>query len=78
MAVPSASTFTGSSWLRSLQEMEIINISMKIFRQVAQRNGRQRNRSRNTEIWRLHCADGPPVKLFLSSCVRKCFIMKLL
>lgn len=49
MAEPSASTFTGLPWLKTIQEMEIINISMKTFTHVTQQS---RDKQRYREITR--------------------------
>ena len=47
MAEPSANAFTGLSWLKTLQEMEIIKISMKTFTHVTQRSA---DKHRHREI----------------------------
>lgn len=38
MAELSGNTLTGRPWLKTIQEMEIINISMKIFTCVTQQS----------------------------------------
>lgn len=76
MAEPSANTFTGLSWLKSTEEMEIIkNFHENVHtRQPTKRRQTETQRNNN----RLHLHRGAPAKLFLSRWLGKCFILKLL
>lgn len=81
MAEPSANTFTELSWLRTILEMEIINISMKAFTHVTQlstdKQRTQRNNNRHTgSIISVPLATMQ--NYFVSPWLGKCIILKLL